>query len=244
MSARLALISDLHGNAVALEAVLRRIDDDGVDAIACLGDVATLGPRPHEVIAIVRERCRYFVKGNHDEYMESTERLHAHIDFPPVVEGVEQCRQRLSDGERAFLRSFSDRIDLDLDGAKLLLFHGSPDENDRDLHAATPEDELARELGDGDRAVWVGGHTHVQLARTFRGGWLVNSGSVGLAFARHAAGGPPSVRPHADYALIDVEAGNASVSLRRVPLDAKELLREAQAWDSPFAATLAAHYQR
>lgn len=244
MSARLALISDLHGNAVALEAVLRRIERDGVDAIACLGDVVTLGPRPREVLAMVRERCRFFVQGNHDEYMASTANLRAHVDFAPVVDGVEHCRGQLGEAEHAFVRSFADRVAFELGGAAILLFHGTPASNDHDLHAATPDAELERELPGRGIAVFAGGHTHVQLARSFRGGWLVNPGSVGLAFARHAAGGAPNVLPHADYALLDVDAGNASVSLRRVPLDARLLLQEARAWDSPFAATLAAHYDR
>src|SRR5207244_1453045 len=89
---RIALISDLHGNEVALRAVLRDIDRRGADQIACLGDVATLGPRPAQVLALIRERCDLFILGNHDEYMFAPDAIHAHTQAPPVVAAVAQCR--------------------------------------------------------------------------------------------------------------------------------------------------------
>ena len=63
---RIALISDLHGNAVALEAVLAHADRMGVDETICLGDVATLGPRPREVVGMLRDRGCRCILGNHD----------------------------------------------------------------------------------------------------------------------------------------------------------------------------------
>ena len=73
--ARIALISDLHGNAIALREVLRSIDEHGVDEIVCLGDVATLGVAPSEVIdTLQRLGCRC-IMGNHDR------EVHESLDY-------------------------------------------------------------------------------------------------------------------------------------------------------------------
>jgi predicted phosphodiesterase len=71
---RIALISDIHGNEVALEAVLKDIKKAGVDQIACLGDVVALGPLPVAVLQMIQDLDCPCVLGNHDAFM---------IDPPP-----------------------------------------------------------------------------------------------------------------------------------------------------------------
>lgn len=66
---RIALISDIHANLVALEAVLVDINREQVDQIICLGDVATIGPHPQQVIARLRNLGFISVNGNHDAYL-------------------------------------------------------------------------------------------------------------------------------------------------------------------------------
>ncbi len=74
---RIALISDIHGNEIALRTVLKEIDEEAVDAIYCLGDVAPLGPHPRETIDIVRSRGIPCVMGNHDEFLLLPELIHS-----------------------------------------------------------------------------------------------------------------------------------------------------------------------
>ena len=62
-----AIISDIHGNLEALQAVLEDIDRQRVDAIACLGDVVGYGPNPCECVKLVRDRCTLVLLGNHDQ---------------------------------------------------------------------------------------------------------------------------------------------------------------------------------
>ncbi|MCA9322659.1 MAG: metallophosphoesterase family protein [Planctomycetes bacterium] len=68
---RFAVISDLHSNIVALRAVFEDIDRRGIDTIYCLGDVVGYGPDPEPCIDLVRERCAFTVRGNHDEALFS-----------------------------------------------------------------------------------------------------------------------------------------------------------------------------
>lgn len=226
---RVALISDLHGNEVALQAVLRDIGQRGIDQVVCLGDVATLGPCPSQVIAILAERGYPCILGNHDAFMLDPTLISTYTDAPPVLAAVDWCRSRLTQAELSFLRSFSDRLELELaPDVKLLLFHGSPRSHMEDLLCTASPEKLDEALKGHHAQVMAGGHTHIQMLRQHRGILLVNPGSVGMPFQEYAAGGPPTLLPHAEYATIEAKDGTLQVSLRRVAVD-KAALRAALA---------------
>lgn len=242
---RIALISDIHGNALALRGVLDDIDRIGVDQIACLGDVATLGPHAREVLEMVRESCDFCILGNHDEYLFDAGSIRSYTSSPLVVDAVEQCRSKLSAPEIAFVRSFAPRLVVPLQaGSSLLLFHGSPDSNNCDLLSETTEAELTKHLDAHEATVMAGGHTHIQMLRQHRGRWLVNPGSVGLPFERFVSGGPPTLMAHAEYAIIESRSGEVSVTLRRLGLDRVALVDAARGWDNPLAEYLVKQYEQ
>ena len=216
---RVGLISDLHGNAVAVRAVLRALDGE-VDRIVCLGDTATLGPHPGEVLGLLRDLGCSVILGNHDDFLLDPRLVQTYTEAPIIAEAVAWCVDQLSDDDLAFVRTFVPRLDLD----GLALFHGSPRSHMENLLATTPDDALEEAL-DGLRAtVMAGGHTHLPLLRQHRGALLVNPGSVGMPIERFMAGRAPTVLPHAEYAIVD----GANVTLRRVDLDRKAL-RDANA---------------
>jgi putative phosphoesterase len=242
---RIALISDIHGNELALRRVLDDVRQSGVDQIACLGDVATLGPRPREVLGIVREACDFFILGNHDEYLFDAASFRDHSTSPLVLSAVEQCRDDLSAGEVDFVSSFARRVRVPVSGnSSLLLFHGSPDSNNCDLLTETPDTELAGHLVGHAATVMAGGHTHIQMLRQHRGRLLVNPGSVGLPFEQFVAGGPPTVLSHAEYAIVQFRDDDVAVELRRVGLDRVLLAEAARSWCGPLAPYLAEQYAR
>jgi putative phosphoesterase len=244
-ASRIALISDLHGNEVALAAVLADIRARGVDGIACLGDVATLGPRPREVVQRLRAHGAWFILGNHDEYLFAPQLVAQHTREPAVLDAVAWCRDQLDADDVRFVQGFERRRELSLGAAgNLLLFHGSPADNDHDLLVDTPEQDLVAALAPHAATVMAGGHTHLPMLRQHRGTLLVNPGSVGLPFQRHPAGGPPTIMPYAEYGVVEARGGSVTVALHRVALDAAALLAAARAWDTPLGTYLAAQYQR
>jgi diadenosine tetraphosphatase ApaH/serine/threonine PP2A family protein phosphatase len=124
--AELALISDLHSNLEAVEAVLHRIDSLGVREIACLGDVVGYGADPLPVTRIVMQRCKWTIQGNHDWGL-----FHELDDFNPLArEALMYSRAQLQPSfwrfgrQKAwdFLRSLPDRKE----DHGFLFFHGSP----------------------------------------------------------------------------------------------------------------------
>jgi predicted phosphodiesterase len=87
---RTALISDLHGNDVALRAVLAHIADARVDRIVCLGDVATLGPAPQRVLETLAELACPCILGNHDEFLLDADLIRRYTEIPVIVQAVER----------------------------------------------------------------------------------------------------------------------------------------------------------
>jgi predicted phosphodiesterase len=240
---RIALISDLHANQVALAAVLADIARVGVDQIICLGDVATLGPRPDFVLQTLRDLGCPCIEGNHDAFLLDPALIHNYTEAQVVVDAVDWCRDRLSADDLAFLRGFQSTLEVDLGGGStLLLFHGSPRSHMEDLLATTPPHELDDMLAGRSGTVAAGGHTHIQMLRQHRGMLLVNPGSVGLPFKEYVNGRTPTLLDGAEYATVDANQGGVSVTLRRVPLDKRALRAAVHPSDIPLRSMLLQAY--
>lgn len=240
---RIALISDIHGNEVALEAVLADIAQHGADQVVCLGDVATLGPRPEAVLARLRDAGCLCILGNHDAFLLDPALIHTYTEAPIIVQAVDWCRSRLSAAELDFVRGFAPTRRLALDeGCELLLFHGSPRSHMEDLLATTSESKLDEALAGASATAMAGGHTHIQMLRQHRGILLVNPGSVGMPFKEYVAGRTPTLLPHAEYALVEAKQGAISVLLRRVPVDRRALRAAISGCDNPLAGLLLQQY--
>lgn len=240
---RVALISDIHGNEVALKAVLADIERVGVDQTVCLGDVATLGPRPESVIQILREIGCPCIVGNHDAFVFDPELIHRYTEIPVIVEAVAWCRNRLSDDDVEFLRGFQAGIEMSLDArSSLLLFHGSPRSHMEDVLATTAPDELDELLDGRSATVMAGGHTHIQMLRQHRGMLLVNPGSVGMPFKEFVDHQQPTILPYAEYATVEATDGVVNVTLRRLPLDRAALRESLAGCDNPLSGVLLQQY--
>jgi putative phosphoesterase len=239
---RIALISDLHGNLVALRAVLERLKAEPVDRLICLGDCATLGPDPAPVLDVLAENDCPCILGNHDEFLLDPDLIHRYTELPSIVSAVAACRASLSSAHLAFVANFRRSLDLDLDGATLSAFHGSPRSNMENLLAATPERELDEAIGASPATVMVGGHTHIQMLRQHRGTLLVNPGSLGMPFESFVSGRPPRVLAHAEFAVVESKHGAVSVALQRLPIDKSELIDSLKTWDNPLRDWLLGQY--
>lgn len=240
---RVALISDLHGNEVAVAAVRRELAHTAPDVVVCLGDVATLGARPREVLDAVADLGGPCILGNHDEFLLRPEKVHEYSEAPVIAEAVAWCRAELRAADFDRVATWIDGLELPLAaGVTLRVFHGSPRSNTEDLLATLPDDALADALATGRARVMAGGHTHLPLTRHHRGDLLVNPGSVGLPFLEHVARRPPTILDHAQYAVIDAAPGRVDVSLRRVALDRRALRAQAESAAHPLRDYLAAQY--
>jgi predicted phosphodiesterase len=240
---RIALLSDLHGNEVALDAVLADVTRRGVDRIVCLGDVATLGPRPGQVLARLRDLGCPCILGNHDAFMLDEDLIRHYNDTPVIRAAVDWCRAQLSSQELEQIASFVPSLRIDLGAnCSALLFHGSPRSHMEDLLCTTGAEQLDALLGGHSAALFACGHTHIPMVRRHRDALLVNPGSVGLAFEQYVNGKVPMLLSVAEWASVETETGRLSVTLHRVELDRRALREAALSVEHPLGQWLAAEY--
>lgn len=193
---QVGLLSDLHGNRVALEAVLADMPD--VDALVCTGDVVGYNPWPAACLETVRERSIPTVQGNHDRAVGGG----TSFGFNSMAEaGVRHARETLADDQIAWLADLP--VSRPVFDGKLRLVHGHPDDPDRYTYPAEFGPDLL-----GEEEVLVLGHTHVQHHERYDAGVVVNPGSVGQ---------PRDGDPRAAYAVLDLDT--LSVTEHRVSYD-------------------------
>jgi predicted phosphodiesterase len=245
MLMRVAIISDIHGNAVALEAVLTDLEADPAEQIVCLGDAIQGGPQPVEVVQRLHDLACPVVMGNADAWLLSG----IETGDEPVTEEQEAVRQwslsHLSEADRQFIASFAPTVRIQLPGEKTLLaFHGSPSSFDDVLLPETPQEDFVRIYGPFAPAILTGGHTHLQHIRRLGETFYFNPGSVGVAYDRHQPEDHIRLDPWAEYAVLEVTAQRVALEFRRVSFSVDALLQAAQSNGRPFTERLAQEYGR
>jgi predicted phosphodiesterase len=221
---RVAIVSDIHGNLHALEAVLEAIDRDAPDAIWCLGDLVGYGPRPNRCCALVAERADFCLIGNHD--LAVLGRLDLDDFQPDAALSARWTAAALEDEPRAYLESLEPSGEREGIG----LFHASP--RDPIWEYVLSPDVGAASMAATSQDVVLVGHSHVALRYGVSDGtllpspggtelelrdgrWLLNPGSIGQ---------PRDTDPRAAWMLLDLEARRASY--RRVEYDVAKTQQE------------------
>lgn len=233
---RIALLSDIHGNLFALEAVLAMLARETIDQTICLGDVAMFGPQPRQTLEKVQAIGCPVVMGNTDAWALAPQPHPGDDEQTALFNAIELWgAQQLTDADRAYLRTFQATVELPLgDGMMLLCYHGSPRSYHEAIVATTPDADLAPMLGDTAAPLLAGGHTHAQYVRRYQNKLLLNPGSVGLPYETLPSGVDRNP-PWAEYAVIDWTGGQLDVTLRRTPYDIAPLVKAAKASGMPHA---------
>ncbi len=173
---RVAVVSDVHGNAAALEAVLGEMRKERPDLVVFGGDL-TWGPLPEETLALVDDldTPALFVRGNAERaLLEPTEDPTARERW---------LLERHSEEARAFLSTFAESVSVDVDGLGPVRFcHGSPRSDEELVTPETPQSRMrALTAGIAERTL-VTAHTHLQFDRQVAGIRSINPGSVGMPY--------------------------------------------------------------
>ncbi|MDO4527440.1 MAG: metallophosphoesterase family protein [bacterium] len=235
MSKRYAIISDIHANIEALEAVIRDAEAMHVDTFVCLGDVVGYNASPSECIRRIRKLGCKVVKGNHDHYCS-----HPDVDLddfqPNAASVIEWTRRNISDDDTEWLHN----LPLSLKFMGFTLVHSTLDSPGHFRYAFSKEDALDSFLSQGTR-VCFHGHTHVPCifrrrpggetchdidkliaadGRLDPGNYFINVGSVGQ---------PRDGDPRACYVIFDVHSLNdLEIQFRRVDYDVEAAISHIQ----------------
>lgn len=212
---RIAVLSDIHANAQALEAVMNDIISQQCEHVFCLGDIALAGPQPKEVTDYVMAQDSWTViQGNTDKMIaqyspEVVEYLEA--SYPVMANAIADDMLQLDDSHRAYLDGLPPMLSLDVEGCSVLLVHGSPRANNEDILPEMPLDIVEEIIEGTTEKLILCGHTHVPCGyQTNSGQTVVNVGSVGR---------PMTDVPKACYAVIDFNAGSFEVRHRFIDYD-------------------------
>ena len=243
---RIAVISDIHGNSLALEATLADLRQRAIDQVICLGDAIQGGPQPAETVALLRELACPVVMGNADAWMLSGVETSPHETTTTQQHDVRQWSlSQLSSADVQFIEGFQPTIEIALEGdQRLLCFHGSPRNFDDLIFPDTPEEEFQALLGSYVPAIMTGGHTHLQQMRRLGKTFFFNPGSVGLAYNWRQPAEHFQRDPWAEYAILTSEGEWPALEFRRVPLDIDALIRIYQASGRPHSEPAIAEYKR
>ena len=204
------VISDIHANRVALDAVLEDMPD--VDALVCAGDVVGYNPWPLECVDALRDRDVPTVMGNHDRAVVTGTGFAGNR---MADDGVGHAREALDDDRHEWLAGLPDQRLVFEDRLKVV--HGHPEDPNR----YTYPELFSEDLLDGED-VLVMGHTHVQAHETYDDGVVLNPGSVGQ---------PRDRDPRAAYAVVDLDT--LAVDERRVEYDVDRVIEAVEAAGLP-----------
>ncbi|WP_092704906.1 metallophosphoesterase family protein [Halovenus aranensis] len=202
---KIALISDIHGNLPALEAVLD--DLPAVDDIVCAGDIVGYNPWPRDCLERVREVVSITMQGNHDRAVDDPS---SYAHNPMAKAGLEHAQANLTAEQMEWLGSRPQRTEF-ADG-NYRLVHSHPDPAELGTYVMPRHfPEMRPYLDDHDGIVL--GHTHIQHKATIDGRLIVNPGSVGQ---------PRDGDERAAYAALDTVTDE--VDLRRVEYDINRVI--------------------
>ncbi len=223
---KLAFISDIHGNAIALDAVLKDIEHKEIDKIYVLGDLCYRGPEPKRSLDLVRSLDTDVIKGNADEWVvrgvqngEVPEQV-----FEMMNEERDWTYSRLNSDSINYLSQLPTELNLEFSNFKIHAFHATPLSLFDVVQPHEHDDLIEEKLMNRDAGLYIYGHIHKPYVRNINGKCIVNTGSVGLPF---------DGLNMASYVVVDVDKGSFQVSIVRVKYNEHDVIGQFRESDYP-----------
>ncbi|MEQ8674784.1 MAG: metallophosphoesterase family protein [Aggregatilineales bacterium] len=211
---RLAILSDIHGNLPALDAVLEDMRPFEVDHIVVAGDSINWGPFSLEVMYRLHEINASVMRGNHELYLLD-------IDTPRMPAGWDGftmprlLAENLPADVLNRISCLPDTLQLRFrDAPSVRVVHGTPNNHWQGIYHDSTDDEIRGWLAGVAERVVIAGHTHLRLRRRVDDWLIINPGSVGMTFDRN---------PATSYVILEGNAQGWKVNFRRVPYDQQAL---------------------
>ncbi|MEI8377482.1 MAG: metallophosphoesterase family protein [bacterium] len=195
---KIAVLSDIHGNMEALEAVLEDIKCQNIDKIFICGDLAMAGPEPSKTVNFLMNFDATFIQGNTDEMI--VENI-----IPPneiMANALKFAQDDLNDEQKSFLASLPFSHSEKIEDLNLLFVHGSPRKNNEDILPEQPQEKIAEIIENTTQNLIFCGHTHLPCGYQIKKQTIVNVGSVGRPF---------SEEPKSCYVTVNINKSEAEI---------------------------------
>lgn len=218
---RFAVLSDIHSNLDALEAVIKQLPE--YDELLCLGDLVGYGPQPNEVVERLKDlRPAVVLMGNHD-YAVATGDTDGFSEN--AARAVGWTRGRIREEHRQYLATLQPKAKLERDGTTLGLYHASPRAPLTEyIYPGMPDVSARALIGLARAKVLLLGHTHIPMVYAFDDSMLANPGSVGQ---------PRDADPRASFAALTITDHNLEFKIRRVEYDVDSVAKKIRDSDLP-----------
>lgn len=211
---KIAVLSDIHGNLLALESVLEDIQKRRCDKILFLGDYALAGPEPGDTVNFCMSLFEHdnveMIQGNTDKMIaEYSEEVFSRVaqSAPIMANALKEEAETLSKSQIDFLKNLPEKKELIADGVKILMVHGSPRRNNEDIMPETPLEKVEEMIKGVDANLILCGHTHIPCGfQTSTGQTVVNDGSVGRPFTEN---------PESCYVIVST-TGNGGFEIEHI----------------------------
>lgn len=230
---RIAVLSDVHGNLLGLDACLADLESQGwADAVVVAGDLCLDGPKPKKVLQRLEEIGATCVRGNTDRYLSEET---SDIFEPAAAAQISWTRHEIGERWLNWLKELPFALRIGEDENQLLIVHANPKSDDEHIWPDAADEALQHFIGEERATAIAFGHLHLPFVRMWRNKLLANVASAGL---------PKDGDPRAGYAILTERDGGWEVKHRRVVFDVKKAATQLADCGIPESGELIATLRR
>lgn len=229
---KLGIITDIHSNIQALNAVLKEFDKLKVEKIVCSGDIIGIGPNPEETVQalIQRKHMLIVVRGNHEQYLLEGLPEEIHDDKRKMntdeIENHKWTHSKLSENSKKFISEFKISNIIKVENKKIYIIHYPSDEKGMyKIHIKNPTIKQNEDMFSGiDADIFIYGHTHTYSINNENNKWYINSGSLGC----------PTRNNMANAGILEINEDEVRYEQLNIKYNVNEVIQEIENLKFPF----------
>ena len=229
---KVGIITDVHGNIIALNAVLNEFEKIEVDKIICCGDIIGIGPNPEETVQelMKNEDKLIAVIGNHEQYLLKGLPKNVHDDKRAMsleeIDNHEWTHSKLSKNSKNFISQFKISNIIEIEGKKIYIVHYPSNENGiYKEHIKNPTIKQNEEMFSGiDADIFIYGHTHTTSINNKNNKWYINSGSLGCPVKSNIA----------NAGILEINKNEVYYKQLKIEYNVNEVIQEIERLKFPF----------
>ena len=229
---KIGIITDVHSNIIALNAVLNEFEKIEVDKIICCGDIIGIGPNPEETVQelMKNEDKLIAVRGNHEQYLLKGLPKNVHDDKRTMsleeIDNHEWTHSKLSENSKNFISKFKISNIIEIEGKKIYIVHYPSNENGiYKKHIKKPTIKQNEEMfSEIDADIYIYGHTHTTSINNKNNKWYINSGSLGCPIKSNIA----------NAGILEINKNEICYKQLKIEYNVNEVIKEIERLRFPF----------
>lgn len=229
---KIGIITDIHSNIRALDAVLKEFDRIKIDKIICCGDIIGIGPNPEETIQeLIKNKDKLIsVRGNHEQYLLKGLPKNIHDDKREMsleeIKNHEWTHSKLSENSKNFISQFKISNTIEIEGKKIYIIHYPSNENGiYKKHIKKPTIKQNEEMfSEIDADIYIYGHTHTTSINSKNNKWYINSGSLGCPIKSNIA----------NAGILEINKNEIHYKHLKIEYNVNEVIKEIERLKFPF----------